>query len=693
MIYEYLGKPQPMIGGIITEFPDKAIPYPAIHYPTNESRYHDQTQIPSTWIEKTKMYSATIPTEQSNGSYVAKIGVYVDVTFYMTEDTILTKDKNGEPYLDYPPIRSDFVPQPAYYFLQASSRIILEDTNSKQKQEASFALTNYANYNEGYLLSYELIETEEPDIYHARLNYRFWLCSNMEFVLGSTAKLYYDILHYNTYTEPRTTGYLYLFFDNLPYLVYPKTINDIDTFSIEYSVPNANKINYIRFGLLDADGYPLIDYRTASKSEVFYSFTLTEADKEKLYAKYNTVNTANVNLVIQYQHYNEDPTSIAYPITFEIIKAPPVLEVISLTDENNIIPNSDEVFVNLLSSLRVVVNPIAYKGASITYYTIENSEQRFENQSDVLFPSVTTKRVWLYAEDSRGNKFNSEIALDGWIPYISPTCSISVEPPRTDGTIRVTMSGQYFGNYYSFENSYRIYYQYGSNIKENSVGYTLLRPTPSLTVDTYNRFTTTFSIPVPDHAATYTVQIKLVDNYRSAESNSMTVKSDPVFDWSRDDFNFNVPVTIKGDLVVTGSIASNTPAAVVEDPAADYIIEQSTKTTGSGNSTANWVYRKWNSGIAECWCRKHIQTGVSTAWGGLYVSGALPHTNIVWPINFIDIPVANITIAPNASGAFLIAGGSTNLTATNTGGYEIARGTSLSSGNFYINYYGIGQWK
>ena len=98
--------------------------------------------------------------------------------------------------------------------------------------------------------------------------------------------------------------------------------------------------------------------------------------------------------------------------------------------------------------------------------------------------------------------------------------------------------------------------------------------------------------------------------------------------------------------------------------------------------------------MAECWCRKHVSTAVNTAWGNLFVSGALSYTNITWGVNFVDIPVANITIAPNSSGAFLIAGGSTSLTATNTGGYEIARGSALSSaGNFYINYYGVGKWK
>lgn len=50
---------------------------------------------------------------------------------------------------------------------------------------------------------------------------------------------------------------------------------------------------------------------------------------------------------------------------------------------------------------------------------------------------------------------------------------------------------------------------------------------------------------------------------------------------------------------------------------ADYVVEEGTRD--------NWFYRKWYSGIAECWGRHMIdgQTPITDSWGTLYCSGEL----------------------------------------------------------------------
>lgn len=279
------------------------------------------------------------------------------------------------------------------------------------------------------------------------------------------------------------------------------------------------------------------------------------------------------------------------------------------------------------------------------------------------------------------------------VPYVKLTAKLQLVSLDTDGTGKISISGNLFrGSFGVVDNepviSYRHKVEGGTWSDWKSVTY-------SITNDSYH---VDIELNGMDYQETYIYQARAVDSLMNVETGELVVRCMPVFDWSGEDFQFNVPVTINGNVTVTGTITSANPVEQVDDEPgitpADYIVEQGTVTTGSGNSTANWAYRKWNSGVAECWCRKYISTAVTSAWGNLFVSGAMPHTNITWGVDFIDIPVANITIAPNASGAFLIAGGSTSLTATNTGGYEIARGSALTSaGNFYINYYGIGKWK
>jgi hypothetical protein len=344
------------------------------------------------------------------------------------------------------------------------------------------------------------------------------------------------------------------------------------------------------------------------------------------------------------------------------------------------------------SNLEIEATATPVKGAQIVSQRISTSEGVIVGNY-YLSKNTTVSAVRFTATDSRGLTSIWNKSASDFIPYVGVSCNMTdIGLPTLDDKSRIILSGMYWdGSFGKVDNSLTFYYRYKSTSIPDYVEWIKVTKV-ELEFGPNNNYNAIFDVDLPNHIDRFTIQVKAVDKLESKESQERSVRAYPIFDWGEHDFHFNIPVIIDGDLQVNGVITSNTPEAQQIEPA-DYIIEQGTRQTGSGNSLANWTFRKWNSGMYECWCRKHIQTGVSTAWGNMYVSGALPHTNLIWPGAFIDIPVANITIAPNASGAFLIAGGSTNLTATNTGGYEIARGTSLSSGNFYINYYGMGRWK
>ena len=672
---------KPMYGGNVLTFNAGLTPSVEINYNTTTNWAGALDEIEDLKHSTLNFYYK-INGRNGDNSFVVSTGVYIDVTW----------STDFQSSVDVPN-QTDVEPFYVWLKIPNGTRITISDANSSQQNIISFGGFGNGTGVPGIMLNSTMVKSPTqalPNRYVYTANYRFWLGSNLDFVLTPAAKLNFVS---NFGATQSVADSLYLHFDNIPYISYPTEINDVTDFVIDYSFPNLSKLEYIQFSLLDELDNPVIEYRNIPKTSNTYTFSLTSEDKDRLYARFNTVNDTPLAFGVKFKNYSEQPTLMSHTVHFTIVKVDPEIYV-TLTDDNHIV-NAEEVFVNLLSDLHVHVTPVAFKGASIVQYGIEHNGEAVLNQTDAVFPSVTYQRLSVFCEDSRGNKISKHMALDGWIPYQPPTCTISAEAPNTDGELPITLSGKYFGDYYAFDNEYEIYYKWTSSNKNNSVtDWTLFPNKPSITTDSSYRFTTYFDLLVPNHADTYTVQIQFRDRYRSYDSNSVTVKSSPVFDWGQEDFNFNVPVTIRGDLTVTGSITSNTPVAQVENPAADYIVDQGTITTGSGNATANWVYRKWNSGVAECWCRKHVSTAVNTAWGGLYVSGALSYTNITWGVNFVDIPVANITIAPNASGAFLIAGGSTSLTKTNTGGYEIARGAALASaGNFYINYYGVGRWK
>jgi hypothetical protein len=180
-------------------------------------------------------------------------------------------------------------------------------------------------------------------------------------------------------------------------------------------------------------------------------------------------------------------------------------------------------------------------------------------------------------------------------------------------------------------------------------------------------YTADFNIEDVDYRNTYTYQVKIQDNFNTIYSLEKTVAISPVFDWSKEDFNFNVPVSIQGQ------------------PLNDFVVEE--------GFSGIWDYRLWNSGRAECWGSKAITVNVSSQWGGLYTSGALAADKFPFTFKYPPYLIANL--APQyAGGILMVSGGSGSpLTTNSTGSYEIARGTALNNGTYGIYYYAFGLWK
>lgn len=114
-------------------------------------------------------------------------------------------------------------------------------------------------------------------------------------------------------------------------------------------------------------------------------------------------------------------------------------------------------------------------------------------------------------------------------------------------------------------------------------------------------------------------------------------------------------------------------------PSADYIVEQGT--------SGNWTYRKWNSGIAECWGTHNPSSSASGTEGGLYFQSI-----------YIDFPSGLFASAPRtlvtAHGNW-IGGAMTGnaLTATTWQGYRWTPTSQTNTSALKIELYCIGTWK
>ena len=109
----------------------------------------------------------------------------------------------------------------------------------------------------------------------------------------------------------------------------------------------------------------------------------------------------------------------------------------------------------------------------------------------------------------------------------------------------------------------------------------------------------------------------------------------------------------------------------------DYVVQQGT--------SGIWTYRKWSSGVAECW-GSYTSTGGSSTEGSLYWKG----TSTAYPSGlFIATPIAEATLQGNWIGGIL---NSDSHSKDSFVGY-VWTALNTSSYNFIINIRATGQWK
>ena len=127
---------------------------------------------------------------------------------------------------------------------------------------------------------------------------------------------------------------------------------------------------------------------------------------------------------------------------------------------------------------------------------------------------------------------------------------------------------------------------------------------------------------------------------------------------------------VAGDVRVNGS------------PLADFVIQQGV--------SGVWTYRKWKSGIAECWCQHSFTATVSTAWGVLFESGAISLP--AFPFTFAEIPQVHIS-AGNCNYAMFVERGSTSAWASkiSPGVMYVVRPNTVPSASYQVNIYAIGK--
>ena len=103
-----------------------------------------------------------------------------------------------------------------------------------------------------------------------------------------------------------------------------------------------------------------------------------------------------------------------------------------------------------------------------------------------------------------------------------------------------------------------------------------------------------------------------------------------------------------------------------------------------------WTYAKFSNGLAMCFAREEKSITVSNSFGELKTSAN--QTIADFPFNFTSIPIVSRWIDGGNSG-IAMNDATHKASVSNAGGYQVARGTTITNGNFIINTIAVGYWK
>lgn len=458
---------------------------------------------------------------------------------------------------------------------------------------------------------------------------------------------------------------------NIPRQAEIKTapnFNDEQDPTITYTNPAGTAVDSLELCItLDGTVENALPYRPVDETGTTFTYTLSEADRNFLRNATPDSNTLEVGFYLHTVIGGEDYFSKVWR-TMTIVNADPLLDPI-IVDENEETAalTGGTALIRYFSTAYFETGAMAQKGARLTSQSVTCGSVTVEGETGRIEAAPSGDFVFTVT-DSRGNTTTLPWPVP-FVDYVAPSCSIGNSKPDTDGNFTLTASGACYTGEIAGAGSNDIYVLY--RVKTGSGDFSdWMDMAVRVGADSYEA---TMDFTGLDYRTTYTFQCKVGDLVTTATTDEVAIKAVPVFDWSENDFNFNVPVAA--------------PSMTLGGVPLDYIVQQGT--------SGIWTYRLWNSGIAECWGRKSVSTTITTAWGSLFSSGALAGSNVELPFTFKEVPCITVALTNNGAGVFLMAAGSwAPPSTTTTGAFELVRGTSSTTSNSYgLNYQVKGRWK
>lgn len=427
--------------------------------------------------------------------------------------------------------------------------------------------------------------------------------------------------------------------------------------AVTYKNPAGTAVGSLQVCISSTDGKTIYaPYRDIPKDGSDYTFHLTETERTALRNATPNSNTMNINFAMK----TVVGGNILYHTvtrTFTIANGAPTVSISVVDTKESVVALTGDAnrIVSGMSFAKVTVSYTLKKGAGLSSLKIIGNGKTYTT-NPVTIERPVSNDFSVTVTDSRGNAVTKTPENVIWIPYIAPTCIMGNNRVDASGKLTLNTSGLWFnGAFGSVMNTLTVRCRYktaGGNYGDWA----------SMTLSTNgNTYAASLSITGLDYQAAYVVQVQAKDTWSAVETAEQNIKSYPVFDWSESDFQFHVPVKLIGsqDIVVAQGI------------------------------TNNWTWRKWESGVAECFYSTTIEP--TTGTGTKYHTVTLPFSfsNNKYFVSVTGTKTCNLSYYHD----FYIADSSVN-DGRGTNSILFNYYSSNSSGySFSFTVYVMGRWK
>lgn len=344
---------------------------------------------------------------------------------------------------------------------------------------------------------------------------------------------------------------------------------------------------------------------------------------------------------------------------------------------------------------------------------------------------IEVNGVTFSATDSRG--FTTRVSKTfSLVPYVKLTANGTVKRDTPTGsTGKLTLQGNYFNASFGAQSN-TLTVQYRLQPEDEAYGDWKMI---TVTLDG-NTYRAEVSLTELDYRKAYGVQVQATDKLMTTTADLTLLPGTPVFDWGKNDFRFHVPVVAGGrtvqidsdggvpvlylsrdDNILGGVALSNSTNRLylfsraantgkdenyVIDPAdpnlaaaksyylltskiaPDYVIAQ--------GSSGNWRWRKWNSGVAECWQRYGFTAPKMVEAGAIYYANQVVG-GFAYPFSFVYKPMEVVSADSTVGGWFACAQGSPTNTLTESGYYVFTAPLKRVSADVALSIHVMGRWK